>query len=89
MKTYIPLDWLREQSGKALSPEQQTAFETLLSEAPAVQLPEDGILSVRSCLVRYDSAETYPDCTVQILRSSDTGECSVGWWRNDSPPVSL
>lgn len=31
----------------------------------------------------FDEEETVPNCTVQILRNSVTGEESVGWWRND------
>lgn len=34
----------------------------------------------------FDVEEIYPDCTVQVLRNSITGEVSVGWWPNDSPP---
>lgn len=30
----------------------------------------------------YDKVEEYPDCTVQILRNSVTGEESAGWWKN-------
>ena len=30
----------------------------------------------------YDTVEEYPDCTVQVLRNSATGEVSVGWWEN-------
>ncbi len=31
----------------------------------------------------YDQEELHPDCTVQILRNSLTGEISVGWWENE------
>lgn len=31
----------------------------------------------------YDEVELYPNCTVQVLRNSATGQESVGWWRND------
>lgn len=30
----------------------------------------------------FDEEEIYPNCTVQILRNSVTGEVSVGWWPN-------
>lgn len=30
----------------------------------------------------YDIEEIHPNCTVQILRNSVTGEVSVGWWEN-------
>jgi len=32
----------------------------------------------------YDQEETYPDCTVQVLTNTATGETSVGWWRNEN-----
>ena len=35
----------------------------------------------------YDEFRTYPNCTVEILRNSVTGKESVGWWRNDKPPI--
>ena len=31
----------------------------------------------------FDQEEIYPDCTVQVLRNSITGEVSVGWWENE------
>ena len=31
----------------------------------------------------YDQEETFPDCTVQVLTNTATGETSVGWWRNE------
>lgn len=30
----------------------------------------------------YDKEETYPNCTVQVLTNTATGEVSVGWWEN-------
>lgn len=30
----------------------------------------------------FDTEETYPDCTVQILSNSVTGEKSIGWYEN-------
>ena len=30
----------------------------------------------------FDIEEIYPNCTVQVLRKSVTGEVSVGWWKN-------
>lgn len=35
----------------------------------------------------YDKEEVFPDCTVQVLTNTVTGETSVGWWRNDNPPI--
>jgi len=37
----------------------------------------------------YDEIETYTDCTVQVLTNSVTGNQSVGWWRNDKPPMEI
>lgn len=31
----------------------------------------------------YDVEEIHPDCTVQVLRNSETGAVSVGWWENE------
>ena len=31
----------------------------------------------------FDQEEIHPNCTVQILRNSVTGEVSVGWWENE------
>lgn len=30
----------------------------------------------------YDKETVYPDCTVQLLTNTVTGEQSVGWWPN-------
>lgn len=30
----------------------------------------------------FDVEELHPNCTVQILRNSVTGEMSLGWWEN-------
>lgn len=30
----------------------------------------------------YDKEEIYPNCTVQVLTNTATGETSVGWWKN-------
>ena len=35
----------------------------------------------------FDQEEIHPNCTVQILRNSITGEVSVGWWPNDNKPI--
>ena len=43
-----------------------------------------GRMTVESNL--FDKEEIYPDCTVQVLTNTLTGETSVGWWPNDNPP---
>ena len=35
----------------------------------------------------YDKEEIFPDCTVQVLTNTATGEVSVGWWKNELPEV--
>ena len=37
----------------------------------------------------YDIVEEHPNCTVQILRNSITGEETWGWYNNDDPPVAV
>ena len=31
----------------------------------------------------FDRSDIYPDCTVQVLTNTETGETSVGWWKNN------
>ena len=31
----------------------------------------------------FDKEDIYPDCTVQILTNTITGEMSIGWWENE------
>lgn len=42
-------------------------------DSPVITLIETNI---------FDIEEIYPNCTVQVLRNSVTGEVSVGWWKN-------
>lgn len=30
----------------------------------------------------FDREDIFPDCTVQVLTNTVTGETSVGWWEN-------
>lgn len=46
-----------------------------------------GIRAVRMNI--FDEREIHEDCTVEILRSSITGETSIGWWENDHPPMGM
>lgn len=32
----------------------------------------------------FDHCEIYPNCTVEVLTNSVTGDVSYGWWRNDT-----
>lgn len=49
----------------------------------AVRMPPP----MNASIAIYDKEEIHHDCTVQILTNSVTGEQSIGWWHNDSPPV--
>ncbi len=42
---------------------------------------EGEIIEVHAAI--FDEEETYPNCTVQVLRNSVTGDVSWGWWPND------
>ena len=42
---------------------------------------EENIVSVGI----FDQEEIFPDCTVQVLTNTVTGEVSVGWWKNEGP----
>ena len=35
----------------------------------------------------YDQEERIYPCTVQILKNSETGEVSWGWWEGEDPPI--
>jgi hypothetical protein len=37
----------------------------------------------------YDKEETYPNCTVQVLTNTATGETSVGWWENSPSKIDF
>ena len=34
----------------------------------------------------FDDEILHPNCTVQELRNTETGEVSFGWWENENPP---
>lgn len=33
----------------------------------------------------FDEVEIHNNCTVQILKNTETGEVSIGWWDNEMP----
>ncbi len=39
------------------------------------------IEKIEACF--YDKVETFPNCTVQVLTNTTTGEVSIGWWKNE------
>lgn len=51
-------------------------------DCPIVELPQK---TIETNL--FDIEEVHPNCTVQILKNSVTGEVSVGWWPNDNKPI--
>ena len=68
-------------NGKSLDTEadREYIFGLLSDAAFDVQ---DGTETVTSLISFYDQEEVYPDCTVQVLTNSHTGDISVGWWKN-------
>lgn len=46
----------------------------------AEQIRGGGIIEIETNF--FDKEELHPNCTVQILTNSITGEQSVGWWEN-------
>jgi hypothetical protein len=45
---------------------------------------ENRIVEIQSAIAFFDGEEIIENCTVQILTNSETGEVSVGWWRNEA-----
>ena len=43
---------------------------------------EDSI-QVTSVISFFDKVEVHRNCTVEVLTNTQTGEVSVGWWKND------
>ena len=39
------------------------------------------IEKIETCF--YDKVETFPNCTVQVLTNTVTGDVSVGWWKDE------
>jgi len=37
----------------------------------------------------FDVVERHEDCTVEILTNTETGEQSIGWFRNNNPPAYI
>lgn len=60
--------WDRELCAKAA---------TIIEQLSA---PKEEVVSAISF---YDQVETYPNCTVEVLTNTHTGDVSVGWWKND------
>lgn len=52
-----------------------------------IQLDKDETKKIKIGI--FDIVEEYPNCTVQLLRNSITGEESIGWFNNDEPPVTV
>ncbi len=43
---------------------------------------------VETLVAFYDVVEEHDNCHVQVLRNSQTGEVSVGWWPNSAEPAA-
>lgn len=37
----------------------------------------------------FNVVERHEDCTVEILTNTETGEQSIGWFKNDNPPMMI
>lgn len=37
----------------------------------------------------FDVVERHEDCTVEVLINTMTGEQSIGWYKNDNPPIPI
>lgn len=48
-------------------------------------IPEFEVVSMNI----FDEEELHHNCTVQVLRNSVTGDVSIGWWPDDSPPAHI
>lgn len=73
------LDWLRQKRNilKAQGSSERYIGQLVeIIEKVACMIGESREINL------YDIEETYPNCTVQILRNSVTGDVSVGWVRN-------
>lgn len=44
--------------------------------------PTDPEIRIDSNIAYYDQVEVFPDCTVQVLTNTRTGDISYGWWVN-------
>lgn len=57
----------------------QEAFERATKQPQFIAHGE--VMSVEPNI--YDTEEIHENCTVQILRNSQTGAVSFGWWENE------
>ncbi len=37
----------------------------------------------------WTETERHENCTVVVLENSETGEVSIGWYKNDNPPALI
>ena len=75
METQQIIDWLRDKAVRA----DNHSWQRMMSMA-ADRLAELDRPKVEVSF--YDKEETYPNCTVQVLTNTVTGDVSVGWWKN-------
>jgi hypothetical protein len=58
-------------------------MQELLDGRPMTMIAEGKILDVEPNI--FDEEEIHENCTVQILRNSQTDDISIGWWEGDQP----
>lgn len=68
---------------QALEPDKAVAkIIMLITEMANEAESRTEILKVETAF--FDKEEIYPDCTVQVLTNTATGDVSVGWWHNET-----
>lgn len=70
-----------EDGARAVLVKRDGAFHATLQEAlrKLARYEDEEEIQVNI----FDKEEIYPNCTVQVLTNTITGDVSVGWWEND------
>lgn len=70
-----------ENDARAVLVKRDGAFHAILQEAlrKLARYEDEEKIQVNI----FDKEEIYPNCTVQVLTNTITGDVSVGWWEND------
>lgn len=77
---YMLPDW-KESRGATIEHEYASYSGKEIKYFTDVYFTTDVVTNV------YDKEEIYPNCTVQVLTNTVTGEQSVGWWKNGDQSV--
>lgn len=77
------LKWLEDHIDELdlVEYETQTAAVSM-ALTMLIQAPVRGGIREETDERRFDVVERHENCTVEVLRNSETGEESVGWWEN-------